>query len=100
LAVVIWLYSKQEKSIAMKLLLLIPNFVLMAIAGFNLANEFSKTGEPNYILFKLLHFSVLIISLACTVTIVRSLFTIRYVEVPQERSEAIEEYNEIELQHT
>ena len=91
---------KQENLLAMKLLLLIPNFVLMGIAGYNLANEFSKTGEPNYILFKLLHFSVLLISLVCTVMIVRSLFTIRYVEVPQTQTSTIEEYNEMELQHT
>ena len=82
----------------MKLMLLVPNFILMAIAGYNLFNEFTKTGEPNYLLFKILHCIVLALSIYFAVAIVRSMFTIRYVEVPEKQPEA--EYNELELQHS
>jgi len=82
----------------MKLMLLVPNFILMAIAGYNLFNEFTKTDEPNYLLFKILHCIVLGLSICFTIAIIRSMFTIRYVEVPQKQPEA--EYNELELQHS
>ena len=82
----------------MKLVLLIPTFVLMAISGYNLSNEFAKTGEPNYLLFKAIHFTVLLISIVCAAAIIKSMFAIRYVEV-KKYDNIKEAYNDIELQH-
>ncbi len=84
----------------MKLLLLIPNFVLMAIAGYNLANEFEKNAEPNYLLFKLLHAAVLLITIVFAYIIVKSMFTIRYMEVQQQLQPEDMEYNKMEIQHS
>lgn len=82
----------------MKIVLLIPTVVLMAISGYNLSIEFAKTGEPNYLIFKALHLTVLLISIICAGAIIRSMFKIKYVEIPERKEE--ENYNELELQHS
>ncbi|WP_417365634.1 hypothetical protein [Flavobacterium beibuense] len=64
----------------MKLILLIPTAVLMAISGYNLSLEFTKSGEPNYLIFKMLHLTVFLISLISAVAIIRSMFKIKYSE--------------------
>ncbi len=69
----------------MKLVLLIPTFVLMAISGYNLSNEFAKTAEPNYLLFKALHLIVLLISIGFAVAIIKSMFAVRYIKVKERR---------------
>lgn len=64
----------------MKLILLIPTAVLMAISGYNLSLEFAKSGEPNYLIFKMLHLTVFLISLISAIAIIRSMFKIKYTE--------------------
>lgn len=64
----------------MKLILLIPTAVLMAISGYNLSLEFAKSGEPNYLIFKMLHLTVFLISLISAVAIISSMFKIKYTE--------------------
>jgi len=84
----------------MKLLLLIPNFILMGIAGYNLFNEFTKAGEPNYLLFKILHGIVLALCIYFAAAIIKSMFTIRYVEVPEKQPQQTAEYGKLELKHS
>lgn len=64
----------------MKLILLISTAVLMAISGYNLSLEFAKSGEPNYLIFKMLHLTVFLISLISAIAIIRSMFKIKYTE--------------------
>ncbi|WP_417350293.1 hypothetical protein [Flavobacterium alkalisoli] len=82
----------------MKLVLLIPTVVLMAISGYNLSVEFTKTGEANYLIFKAVHLTVLLISILCTAAIIRSMFKIKYVEIPETNNN--KNYNELEIQHS
>ena len=82
----------------MKLVLLIPTFVLMAISGYNLSVEFAKASEPNYLLFKAIHLTVFLISVACAGAIIKSMFTVRYVEVKSKKRIKQSSYNDIELQ--
>lgn len=84
----------------MKLMLLIPNFALMAIAGYNLSVEFSGTESSGYLLSKLLHIAVLLITVFFTVVIVKSMFYVKYVEIPAEEITEDAEYNEYELRHS
>lgn len=64
----------------MKLILLISTAVLMAISGYNLSLEFAKSEEPNYLIFKMLHLTVFLISLISAIAIIRSMFKIKYTE--------------------
>ena len=82
----------------MKLVLLIPTFILMAISGYNLSVEFAKAPEPNYLLFKAIHLTVLLMSIVCAGAIIKSMFAIRYVEVKRQKR-IKQSYNDIELQH-
>lgn len=77
----------------MKLILLIPTAVLMAISGYNLSLEFAKSGEPNYLIFKMLHLTVFLISLISAVAIIRSMFKIKYAETAKNEDIQQHTYN-------
>jgi len=77
----------------MKLILLIPTAVLMAISGYNLSMEFAKSGEPNYLIFKMLHLTVFLISLISAVAIIRSMFKIKYTETRENKYTEQHTYN-------
>ncbi len=64
----------------MRLLLLLPNFVLMAISGYNLTANTMLNNETNFFPYTLLHLLVMLICLVFVVMIVRSAFTIEYNE--------------------
>lgn len=83
---------------AMKLLMLFPNFVLMAISGINLYNEF-RLPTAN-LAIAVLHVAVLVICLTFVSLIVKSMFTIRYTEVAEDETQEIREPKVIQLQHT
>ena len=82
----------------MKLILLIPNIILMVIAGYNLANDLN-VASPNYLLIKMVHLSVLIITVVFMALIIKSMFTVKYIDIPEEEITEDTEYNEYELQH-
>ncbi|PZR22487.1 MAG: hypothetical protein DI539_05315 [Flavobacterium psychrophilum] len=76
---------KIKISAAMKLLLILPNLVLIAVSGVNLFNEIT-TGQPDKNLaVTVLHFSVLIMCLVFVSLIVKSMF--RVVDA-QDKAEA------------
>lgn len=81
----------------MRLLLLIPNLILMAIAGYNLYN----TARPGYIQSNftliLLHGLVLLLCFIFIGMIIRSMFVFRYVEA--EDGHAGPAYNKVTVQH-
>lgn len=60
----------------MRLLLLFPNLILLAIAGYNLFIDFTAIGEPNYLVHKLLHSIVLLISLTTIAILLKPVFII------------------------
>lgn len=68
---------------AMRLLLLLPNFVLMAISGYNLTGNTMLNNESNYFPYTLLHLLVMLICLVFVVIIVKSVFTITYNETDE-----------------
>lgn len=82
----------------MKLLMLLPNFVLMAISGINLYNEF-RLPTAN-LAIAVLHVAVLVICLTFVCLIVKSMFTIRYTEVTEDETQEMREPKVIQLQHT
>lgn len=59
----------------MKLLLILPNLVLIAVSGINLYNELN-TGRLNNLAITVLHFSVLIMCLVFVGLIIRSMFKV------------------------
>ena len=67
----------------MKLLMLLPNLVLIAVSGFNISNEYTTQGANNFAVM-VLHASVLIMCLVFVSLIVRSMFTIVEVEDTRE----------------
>lgn len=71
----------------MRLLLLIPNFVLMAISGYNLTANNLVENESNYLPYTLLHILVMLICLVFVVMIVKSAFTITYTEIEEHQPE-------------
>lgn len=82
----------------MKLLMLLPNLVLMAISGINLYNEFQL---PNANLaVALLHVAVLVMCLTFVSLIVKSMFKVKYTEVEERQLQHINEPKVIRLQQT
>ncbi|MFL9843871.1 hypothetical protein [Flavobacterium rhizosphaerae] len=82
----------------MKLLLLLPNLVLLSVSGYNLYTGLTTSQGPNYIVYNLLHIAVSIICLTFIGMIIRSLFSIKYIETEQTFVEEAY-YNETNLQH-
>jgi hypothetical protein len=82
----------------MKLLMLLPNIVLMAISGINLYNEFQL---PNANLaVAVLHFAVMVMCLTFVTLIVKSMFRVEYTEVEDRQLQHIKEPKVIRLQQT
>lgn len=63
----------------MRLLLLLPNFILIMISGYNLSNDFAATGKTPYITITMLHVLVMGLCLVFSFLIVKSMFRIAYV---------------------
>lgn len=84
----------------MKLLLLIPNVVLLGISGYNFFNDITGPAEPNYLVFKILHLIVMAICITFITIITRSMFTIKYTVVEDAAADGSEIYSDIELQHS
>ena len=82
----------------MKLLLILPNLVLIAVSGINLANELSAAQLNKNLAVIVLHVCVLIMCLVFVALIVKSMFKI----VAVEDTSYVEnnEYEEINLRHT
>lgn len=86
----------------MKLLMLLPNIVLMAISGINLYNEFQL---PNANLaVAVLHFAVMVMCLTFVTLIVKSMFRVECrvecTEVEDRQLQHIKEPKVIRLQQT
>jgi hypothetical protein len=81
----------------MKLLLLLPNFVLLAISGYNLSIEFFTPGVNGTIVVTLMHLLVMAICLTFIGIIVKSMFTIKYIEVIEEEADDAQDYKKINL---
>ena len=60
----------------MKLLLILPNLVLIAVSGINLYNELYTGRLNNNLAITVLHFSVLIMCLVFVGLIIRSMFKV------------------------
>jgi len=71
----------------MKLILLLPNIALFAISFFNLNDT---TAQPN-IAVTLLHLFVMLICLTFTGLIIRSMFTLKQVEIDERTNEAMQQ---------
>ncbi|MES2484747.1 MAG: hypothetical protein V4581_02210 [Bacteroidota bacterium] len=68
----------------MRLLLLIPAFLLIAISGYNLTGGYSAPGANevanNSITPEMLHMGIILFSVVFISFIVRSLFAVKYIE--------------------
>lgn len=79
---------------AMKLLLLVPNFILMLISGYNLSeNRTVTSADTNYVTFNFLHILVLVVCTMFVIMIVKSMFRISYVNDSLEETESYEAMN-------
>jgi hypothetical protein len=76
----------------MRLLLLLPNFALLAISGYNLS-----VGS-NVLAVLLLHLIVMALCITFITLIVKSMFAIKYIEMPEEQAE--QAYEGLDLQHS
>ncbi len=76
----------------MRLLLLLPNFALLAISGYNLS-----VGS-NVLAVLLLHLIVMALCITFITLIVKSMFAIKYIEMPEEQAERT--YEGLDLQHS
>ncbi len=59
----------------MRLLLLLPVLTLLCISAYNLFTEFTVSGGANYLVLKLLHSLVFLLSLIITYFVIKPLFT-------------------------
>lgn len=84
---------KLKTSATMKLLLILPNLVLIAVAGINLSNELSAAQLHKNLSVIVLHFSVLLMCVVFISLIIRSMFR---VSVKEDATH----YQEIELGQT
>ena len=82
----------------MKLLMLLPNIVLMAISGINLYNEFQLSNAN--LAVAVLHFAVMVMCLTFVTLIVKSMFRVKYTEVEDRQLQHIKEPKVIRLQQT
>ncbi len=69
----------------MRLILLIPIFILMGISGYNLAGGYTVPGmnNTNNIGTEALHMGIILLCMAAISLIVRSAFTVKYTEEEQ-----------------
>jgi len=68
----------------MKIFLLLPNLILFTISYFNLSEPVAH-GQQQNIVVTLLHVFVMLICVAFTTLIVRSMFTVKSIELEEER---------------
>jgi len=78
----------------MRLLLLLPIFTIMAISGYNLYIGTGLLAEM------LLHLIVMALCLTFAVLIIRSFFSIKYVEVADAEELPNEAFEKLKLQHS
>jgi hypothetical protein len=83
----------------MKLLIILPNLVLIAISGINLSNELSNTQQATNLAVMVLHFSVLIMCITFVALIIRSMFKVVATE-DNSYAENTAEYEELDMRHT
>lgn len=81
----------------MKLLMLLPNLVLIAVSGVNLSNELSGSTLNNNLAIIVLHLSVLVLCLVFVALIVKSMFSIKYIEITQTQTKGNPVYTEFDL---
>jgi len=86
-----------SKPTIMKLLMLLPNLVLIAVSGVNLSNELSGSTLNNNLAIIVLHLSVLVLCLVFVALIVKSMFSIKYIEITQTQTEGNPAYTEFDL---
>jgi hypothetical protein len=83
----------------MKLLIILPNLLLIAISGINLFNELSVAQMNKNLSVIVLHASVLIMCVVFVALIVKSMFKVVEVE-DTGYVENTPEYEELGLRHT
>ncbi|MGQ2982485.1 hypothetical protein [Flavobacterium sp.] len=76
----------------MRLLLLLPTFALLAVSGFNLS-----AGNNSFAIV-IVHLVVMALCITFIALIVRSIFAVRYVEMPE--IESNQAYEALDLQHS
>ena len=84
----------------MKLLLLLPVLALMAVSGYNLYNELAIDAVPGNLAIIVLHTAVTAMCLFFTGLIIRSMFTIKYVERERPVLNHAQDYEELTLQQS
>ena len=84
---------------AMKLLIILPNLVLIAVSGINLSNELFNTQQATNLAVMVLHFSVLILCITFVALIVKSMFKVIVTE-DNSYVENNAEYEELNMRHT
>ncbi|WP_128389299.1 hypothetical protein [Flavobacterium cerinum] len=84
----------------MRLLLLLPNLLLLAISGHNLSVDFFNPETKAGIVVTLMHLFVMALCLLFIGLIIKSLFSIKYIEEPENSSEQEKKYGEFNLQHS
>ena len=82
----------------MKLLMLLPNLVLIAVSGLNISNEFTTQGANNLAVM-VLHASVLIMCMVFVSLIVKSMFAVIEVEESIDY-ETADEHSELTMSRT
>lgn len=92
-------YVKFKISQAMKLLMILPNLVLIAISGINLSNELSADQVSKNLAIIVLHTSVLVMCMVFVALIIKSMFKIVEAE-DHSYAENTNEYEELNLRHT
>lgn len=84
----------------MRLLLLLPNLILLAISGHNLSVDFFNPEVKAGIVVTLMHLFVMALCLLFIGLIIKSFFSIKYIEVLENSSEQEQSYGEFDLQHS
>lgn len=83
----------------MKLLIILPNLLLIAISGINLFNELSVAQMNKNLSVIVLHASVLVMCVVFVALVVKSMFKVVEVE-DTGYAESTPEYKQLSLRHT
>ena len=84
----------------MRMLLLLPNFVLLAISGYNLYNNVTTGNFVGSLAVNLLKLLVMALCFVFTAIIVKSMFTVKYIANPDATIAEDDIYKNIVLRHS
>lgn len=77
----------------MRFLLLIPNFILIAVSAYNLTANETLNNDGSYFPYTLLHLLVMLICILFVAMVIKSAFAVKYTETAESIADNAAKYN-------